>query len=77
MFDCEDSSKLTSVADAAVKIGGLALIQRTAVSVADFTLALPNFSHEILALLLLEGVGVVITTNWDDCIERAGGKNVS
>ena len=73
VFDCEDSSNLTSVADAAAKIGGLALIQRTAVSVADFTSALPNFSHEVLALLLLEGVGVVITTNWDDCIERAGG----
>ena len=74
VLDCEDSSSLTSVADAAAEIGGLELIQRTAVSVADFTSALPNFSHEILALLLLEGVGVIITTNWDDCIERAGWK---
>ena len=74
VFNCEDSSNLTSVADAAAEIGGLELIQHTAVSVADFTSALPNFSHEILALLLLEGVGIVITTNWDDCIERAGGK---
>ena len=47
-------------------------MRRTAVAAAGFTSAQPNFGHEILALLLLEGVVVVITTNWDDCIERAG-----
>ena len=71
VFNCEDSSNLTSVADAAAEIGGLELIRRTAVSVADFTSALPNFSHEILALLLLEGVGVVITTQLGR-LHRAG-----
>ena len=74
VLDCEDSSNLTSVSDAAAQNGRLELIRRTAVSVADFTSARPNFSHEVLALLLLEGVVVVITTNWDDCIERAGGE---
>ena len=49
-------------------------VRRTAVGVAHFTSATPNFGHEVLALLILEGVVVVITTNWDDCIERAGGE---
>ena len=74
VLDCNDPSNLTSVADAAAKIGGVDLIRRIAASVADFTSARPNFSHEVLALLLLEGMVVVITTNWDDCIERAGGE---
>ena len=71
---CEDPSNLTSVSDAAAQKSSLELIRQIAVSVADFTSARPNFSHEILALLLLEGIVVVITTNWDDCIERAGGE---
>ena len=51
---------------------GTETLRKTAVAVADFTRAAPNFSHRILALLLLEGATVAITTNWDDCIERAG-----
>ena len=74
MWDCVDSSNLTSVSDAAAQNGMLETIRHIVVSVADFTSARPNFSHEVLALLLLEGVAVVITTNWDDCIERAGGE---
>ena len=74
VLDCNDPSNLTSVADAAAKVSGVDLIRHIAASVADFTLARPNFSHEVLALLLLEGMVVVITTNWDDCIERAGGE---
>ena len=71
-LDCEDPSSLTSVSDAAAQKYSVELIRRIAVSVAGFTSARPNFSHEVLALLLLEGVVVVITTNWDDCIERSG-----
>lgn len=67
-------SNLTSVADAVAALdGGLDLLRRTAVGVAEFTTADSNFGHEVLALLLLEGLVVAITTNWDDCIERAGG----
>ena len=69
-----DPSNLTSVADVVSGLdGGLALARRTAVSIADFTTAHPNFGHEVLALLLLEGLVSALTTNWDDCIERAGG----
>ena len=69
-----DIQDLISVADAVADCApNLNLVRNTAVGLADFTSAQPNFSHEVLALLLLEGVIVVITTNWDDCIERAGG----
>lgn len=69
-----DPTNLTSVADAVAAMeDGHALIRRAAVGVAAFTTANPNFGHEVLALLLLEGVVSVCTTNWDDCIERAGG----
>lgn len=73
-LDCEDPSSLTSVSDAASAIAGTDLIRRTATTIADFKTADPNFSHELLALLLLEGVVVAITTNWDDCIERSAEK---
>jgi hypothetical protein len=73
-LDGADPSNLTSVADVVAALdGGLDLLRRTAVGVAEFTTADPNFGHEALALLLLEGLVLTITTNWDDCIERAGG----
>lgn len=69
-----DPTNLTSVADVVAAMeDGHALIRRTAVGVAAFTTANHNFGHEVLALLLLEGLVSVCTTNWDDCIERAGG----
>ena len=69
-----DPSNLVSVADVVASTpGGIDLVRRTAVGVAEFTTADPNFGHEVIALLLLEGAVATITTNWDDCIERAGG----
>ena len=72
-FDGVDTSNLTAVADAAEAAAGRDLIRMTAAEVADFTSARHNLSHELLALLLLEGFVEAITTNWDDCVERAGG----
>lgn len=62
---------LASVADtvAALNGGEEALLQAT-VRVAEFTTATPTYGHRVLATLLLEGVLDVLTTNWDDCIER-------
>ena len=74
VFDCADPTSLTSISDAAAQNAGIDLVRLTAVAVADFTSARPNFSHRVLALLLLEGIVVAITTNWDNCIERAGGQ---
>lgn len=51
--------------------GGVPALQEMAVALAPFTEADPTFPHRALALLLLEGALVVMTTNWDSCIERA------
>ena len=71
MQTCPDPKNLTAVADTAAAAGGRELIRQVAVDVADFRTAIPNFGHELLGLLVLEGIAVAITTNWDDCIERA------
>lgn len=71
-LDGADPSSLTSVADAAAEIdGGLDLMKRIVVAASDYTTAVPNYSHKVLALLLLEGYIDVITSNWDTCIERS------
>ena len=48
-------------------------MRRIVVDAARYTSAYPNYSHRILAYLLLENHIQVITTNWDDCIERSTG----
>jgi len=68
-----DEDDLTSVADAVASLaGGLPALRETVVNVVEFTTAVPNYGHQALALLLLEGLVKVLTTNWDDCIERGG-----
>lgn len=70
-LDDVDSTDLPSVADAVASLSGgeEALLQAT-VRVAEFTTATPTYGHRVLAALLLEGLLDVLTTNWDDCIER-------
>ena len=64
---------LTSVADAAELLaGGSDAMRAIVVRSAEFIKATPNYGHEVLATLLLEGFLAVLTTNWDNCIERAG-----
>jgi hypothetical protein len=66
-----DPYDLLAVADAVALLpGGEAVLQETAARAAEFTNATPNHGHRCLALLLLEGVVDVLTTNWDNCIER-------
>lgn len=68
-----DERDLTSVADAVASLaGGLPALRETVANVVEFTTAAPNYGHKALALLLLEGCVKVLTTNWDDCIERGG-----
>lgn len=62
---------LLAVSDAAVTKGGLLAVQDIAVDVAPFTSAVPSSAHRSIALLLLEGVAAVMSTNWDTCVERA------
>lgn len=73
-LDCP-SDDLNAVADAvAVLPGGEEALRETAVQVAEFTTASPNYGHKVLAYLLLEGVIDVLTTNWDNCIERGSAQ---
>lgn len=72
-FQEDKRSNLVYVADTvAVNSIGHEFIQQAAADIVERTTAeKPNFGHKILALLLLEGFVVVITTNWDTCIEYA------
>jgi len=47
-------------------------LKEMAASAFDFHGLEPNYGHEILALLLREGLFEVVTVNWDCAIERAG-----
>lgn len=67
-----DKKNLLDVADAVeAQAGGRDLLQEALIEFAEFGEADLNFAHRALALLLVEGVAAVLTTNWDDCIERA------
>jgi hypothetical protein len=58
--------------------GGRDLLQEALVRLARFDEADPNDAHRVLAMLALEGLATVLTTNWDDCVERAapGGRRL-
>lgn len=63
---------LVAIADAVAALpGGEEALRLTAVEVAEFTTATPSYGHATLALMLLDGVLDVLTTNWDNCIERS------
>lgn len=66
-----DQDDLIAVSDAAVAVGSLSAVQEIAVDVAPFLSAVPSSTHHSLAVLLLEGVAAVMSTNWDTCVERA------
>ncbi len=69
-----DRRDLLAVADTIEALqGGAALLQAALREAANYTGAQPNYGHRALAVLLLEGAVEVISTNYDDCIERAGG----
>ena len=62
---------LGAVADAVADhpLGG-DLLRQTILNVADLRGAAVNYAHEVLGLMLCEGVATVFETNYDDCIER-------
>jgi hypothetical protein len=65
---CDD---LIAVADTvAAHPHGADLLRRTILGVADLLGAPINYAHEVLGLLLCEGVATIFETNYDDCIER-------
>lgn len=69
-----DSYDLVAVADAVAALpGGEDALRQTSASSANFRTAKPGYAHKILAHLMLEGAIDILTTNWDNCIERGAG----
>src|SRR4051794_10105700 len=70
----DDVRNLIAVADAAVvPASGLEALQVEVLQLARFTNAVPNYGHQAIALLLVEGALTALSWNWDTCIERAAG----
>lgn len=64
---------LLDVVDKAIVSGDdLSIVQRKIIDLfPQLKTAPPNYGHKAVALLMAEGV-LVLSTNWDTCIERAG-----
>ncbi|TAP44627.1 SIR2 family protein [Arthrobacter sp. S39] len=70
-----DPRDLVAVADAVAALpGGENALRQTSAIAANFKSAKPGYAHRVLAHLMLEGVIDVLTTNWDNCIERGAGE---
>lgn len=69
-----DPWDLIGIADTiAAMPGGTEAVRLASADSANFRTAKPGYAHKVLAHLMLEGVIDVLTTNWDDCIERGSG----
>ncbi|WP_104090851.1 SIR2 family protein [Cryobacterium sp. N19] len=74
-LDNINSWDLVAVADTVAGfLGGEAALRQTSATAADFKSAKPGYAHRVLAHLMLEGAIDVLTTNWDNCIERGAGE---
>lgn len=70
-----DSWDLVAIADAVAALqGGEEALRQTSVRSANFKTAKPGYAHKVLAHLMIEGAVEVLTTNWDNCIERGAGE---
>ena len=70
-----DPWDLVAVADAVAALpGGENALRQTSAIAANFKSAKPGYAHRVLAHLMLEGAIDVLTTNWDNCIERGAGE---
>ncbi|HEU5106679.1 MAG TPA: SIR2 family protein [Solirubrobacterales bacterium] len=49
-------------------------LKQRAADAANFRNMEPNYGHEVLALLMREGIIQVVSANWDCAVEVAGGK---
>lgn len=71
-FDGVAIDDLVATADRVASVpGGTPLLHDTILEVAPFLRAASGYGHTALALLLAEGAATVLTTNYDNCIERA------
>jgi hypothetical protein len=70
-----ESWDLVAIADAVAALpGGEEALRQTSAKSANFKTAKPGYAHKVLAHLMLEGAIDVLTTNWDNCIERGAGE---
>lgn len=75
VLETVEASDLVAVADAVAALpGGEDALRQTSAKSADFKSAKPGYAHKVLAHLMLEGAIDVLTTNWDNCIERGAGE---
>lgn len=66
---------LLAIADAVAALpNGEEALREASANSANFTTAKPGYAHKVLAHLMLEGAIDVLTTNWDNCIERGAGE---
>ncbi|MDQ0822356.1 hypothetical protein QFZ79_000092 [Arthrobacter sp. V4I6] len=66
---------LVAVADAIAALpDGENALRQTSANAANFKSAKPGYAHRVMAHLMLEGAIDVLTTNWDNCIERGAGE---
>jgi hypothetical protein len=69
------TSDLLAIADAVAALpDGEDVLRQTSAKSADFKSAKPGYAHRVLAHLMLEGAIDILTTNWDNCIERGSGE---
>jgi hypothetical protein len=70
-YACTQPEDIVEVATAVASIdGGLDALQSRIPALAPFLIAPPTLAHKLLALLFVEGAIRLLTTNWDDCLER-------
>ena len=66
---------LLAIADAVAALpDGEDALRQTSAKSANFKSAKPGYAHRVLAHLMLEGAIDILTTNWDNCIERGSGE---
>lgn len=75
VLEAVDPGDLLAVADKVAALpGGESALRQSSAIAANFKSAKPGYAHRILAHLMLEGAIDVLTTNWDNCIERGAGE---
>lgn len=75
VLDNVEPQDLLAIADAVAALpNGEEALRETSANAAKFTDAKLGYAHKVLAHLMLEGAIDILTTNWDNCIERGAGE---
>lgn len=75
VLDNVEPQDLLAIADAVAALpNGEEALRETSANSFNFTNAKLGYAHKVLAHLMLEGAIDILTTNWDNCIERGAGE---